>query len=95
MAARRPGRPSNNLKAAQSLIEDNLPQLVEKALKLALIGDSAMLGLLLDRVWPLPAALPVRLDPAVIRKAVSRGLISGDHGARLLELAADATAGGD
>ena len=93
MASRPPGRPPNNLKAARELVDDNLLQLVEKALQLAKMGDTAALGMLLDRGWPLPASLPVRLAPAVIRKAMARGQISGDHGARLLELV-DTTGGG-
>jgi len=81
------------LKAARELVEDNLPKLAEKTLQLALMGDTAALGLLLDRVWPKSASLPVRLAPAAIRKAMARGHVSGEHGARLLELV-DTTGGG-
>jgi len=86
MATRPPGRPPNNLKVARQLVEDNLPKLTEKCLQLALMGDTQALGLLLDRAWPPPAELPVRLDAATIRKAMSRGHISGNHGAHLLKL---------
>jgi len=51
MATRPPGRPPNNLKAARELVEDNLPKLTEKALQLALMGDTQALGLLLDRAY--------------------------------------------
>ena len=95
MSTRPAGRPRNNLKAARELVEDNLPQLVEKALQLAKMGDTQALGMLLDRAWPPPAALPVRLDAATIRKAMARGQVSGDHGARLLELVASTATGGD
>ena len=87
MASRRPGRPANHLPAAQALIEDNTLKLTEKALQLALTGDSTMLSALLDRVWPPPAHLPVRLDAAAVRAAVARGLIPADQAAALLELA--------
>ena len=95
MASRPPGRPRNNLKTARELVDDNLLQLTEKALQLAKMGDPAALGMLLDRVWPLPASLPVRMDAATICKGMARGHISGEHGARLLELVADAATGGD
>ncbi len=67
-------------------------RLTEKALQLALTGDSTMLAALLDRVWPPPAYLPVHLDAESIRTAVARGLIPADQGAKLLDLAASSQA---
>ncbi|MFQ5644704.1 MAG: hypothetical protein ACE5FQ_13555 [Thiogranum sp.] len=72
---RKPGRPTNQLTPARQLIEQNTLKLAEKALNLALLGDVQALGLLLDRVWPPRSHPPVRLDPAAIRSAVSKGLI--------------------
>ncbi len=87
MASRRPGRPANHIPAAQALIDDNLPKLVEKGLQVALMGDSRMLSALLDRVWPPPAHLPVKLEPESIRRAIAKGLITGEQGSQLLQLA--------
>ncbi len=83
----RAGRPINQLTPARRLIEQNIRKLTEKALQNALLGDTAAISLLLDRVWPARSHVPTKLEPASIRAAVSKGLLSPEQGQNLKDFA--------
>jgi hypothetical protein len=89
------GKPDRRT-AARELFEGHRQELIDKAVELALNGDTAALRLCLDRIVPAikPAAAPVVLKlpkngglagaGEAVLSAISRGKLPADVGAQLL-----------
>lgn len=93
MSTRRPGRPPNNVRQAQLLLEDAVLQLTEKAITLAKMGDTRALELCLDRV--LPRRPRVHFSETGLRQAVRQGLLTQDEADRIGERVRQSAGGRD